>query len=106
VIIQIPKYGCAFGARDSVMTKKLSYKPEGRDFVNRGDELHLSVYLILPAALGLGVYSASVRNEYQGQKYKIFLGSRVRPVCEADNLTAICEQNFYITWDPQHLTTL
>jgi hypothetical protein len=27
-----------------------------------------SVYLILPAALGLGVYSASNINEYQEQK--------------------------------------
>jgi hypothetical protein len=28
----------------------------------------LSVYLILPAALGPGVYSASSRNEYQKHK--------------------------------------
>jgi hypothetical protein len=28
----------------------------------------LSIYLILPAALGPGVYSASNRNEYQKQK--------------------------------------
>jgi hypothetical protein len=27
-----------------------------------------SIYLILPAALGLGVYSASNRNEYQKQE--------------------------------------
>jgi hypothetical protein len=29
-----------------------------------------SIYLILPAALGLGVYSASNRNEYQEKKKK------------------------------------
>jgi hypothetical protein len=32
-----------------------------------------SMYLILPAGLGPGVYSASNRNEYQKQK-KMFLG--------------------------------
>jgi hypothetical protein len=32
------------------------------------DEVIFSVYLFLPAALGLGVYSASNRNEYQKQK--------------------------------------
>jgi hypothetical protein len=30
-----------------------------------------SIYLILPAALGPGVYSASDRNEYQKQKNKV-----------------------------------
>jgi hypothetical protein len=30
-----------------------------------------SIYLILPAALGPGVYSASDRNEYQKQKNNI-----------------------------------
>jgi hypothetical protein len=32
------------------------------------DELKFYVYLNLPAALGLGVYSASNRNEYQKHK--------------------------------------
>jgi hypothetical protein len=36
----------------------------------------------------------------------MFLGSRVRPVHRADNLTAICEPFVYTMWDPQHLTTL
>jgi hypothetical protein len=49
-----------------------------------------SIYLILPAALGSGVYAASNRNEYQKQK-KMFLWSRSRPALKADNLTAICE---------------
>jgi hypothetical protein len=46
----------------------------------------LSIYLILPAALSPGDYSASNRNEHQ----KMFLGSRARPVRRA-GLTAICE---------------
>jgi hypothetical protein len=37
--------------------------------------------------MGLGVYSASNRNEYQN----MFLGSRARPKRKADNLTAIYE---------------
>jgi hypothetical protein len=48
------------------------------------------LYLILPAALIPGVYSASNRNEYQKQKNNV-LGSRMRPARRADNLTAICE---------------
>jgi hypothetical protein len=44
---------------------------------------------ILPAALDPGVYSASNRNEQQKQKNNVS-GSRARPVCRADNLTAIC----------------
>jgi hypothetical protein len=49
-----------------------------------------STYLILPAALGPGVYSASNINEYQKQKNNVS-GSRALPECRADNLTAICE---------------
>jgi hypothetical protein len=49
-----------------------------------------SIYLILPAAIGSGVYSASNRNEYQKQEI-MFLGSRARPGDRAKNLTAICE---------------
>jgi hypothetical protein len=47
------------------------------------------IYLILPAELGLEVYSASNRNEYQNQEKNVS-GSRVRPVSSADNVTAIC----------------
>jgi hypothetical protein len=32
-----------------------------------------SIYLILPAALGLGVCSASDRNEYQKQKNDVYV---------------------------------
>jgi hypothetical protein len=33
--------------------------------------MDFSIYLILPAALGLGVYSASNRNDYHKQKNNI-----------------------------------
>jgi hypothetical protein len=36
----------------------------------------------------------------------MFLGSKVRRVRKADNLTAICEPIVWAMWDPQHLTTL
>jgi hypothetical protein len=49
-----------------------------------------SIYLILPAALGPGVHSASNRNEYQEQKNNVPV-SRARPACKVDNLTAIYE---------------
>jgi hypothetical protein len=58
-----------------------------------------SIYLILPAALGPGDYSASNINEYQ----KIILGRTARPARKADNFTAIYEPTI---WDPQHRTTL
>jgi hypothetical protein len=48
-------------------------------------------YLILPIALGPGVYSSSDRNEYQKHKKLCFWGVKQRPVRRADNLTAICE---------------
>jgi hypothetical protein len=53
---------------------------------------NFSIYLILQAALGPRVHSASNRNEYQKQK-KMFLGSRARSVRRAWNLTAICERS-------------
>jgi hypothetical protein len=36
----------------------------------------------------------------------MFLGSKVRRVRRADNLTAIYEPIVYTMWDPKHLTTL
>jgi hypothetical protein len=56
------------GARGSVVVKALCYKPEGHGFETQGGERFLAVYLILLAALGPGVYSASNRNEYQKHK--------------------------------------
>jgi hypothetical protein len=62
--------------------KVASLIPDGCCFLN---------YLIVPAALGSGVYSVSNRNEYRNIKIIMFLGSKVRRVRSADNLTAICE---------------
>jgi hypothetical protein len=57
-----------FGASGSKVVKALSYKSEGRGFETRLVECYLPIYLILPAALGLEVYSVSKRNEYQREK--------------------------------------
>jgi hypothetical protein len=54
--------------RGSVVVKALCCKPEGRGFEIRWGEWICSINLILPAALGPGVHSASNRNEYQKQK--------------------------------------
>jgi hypothetical protein len=43
----------------------------GRGFETRWDEWIFWIYLILPAALGPGVYSSSNRNEYQKQKNNV-----------------------------------
>jgi hypothetical protein len=59
------------GAYRSIVVKALCYKPEGRGFETRWGEWFLSNYLILPAALGPGVYSASDRNEYQKHKNNV-----------------------------------
>jgi hypothetical protein len=59
------------GARGSIVVKALCYKPEGRGFVTRWGEWFVSIYLILPTALGPGVYSASNRNEYQKHKSNV-----------------------------------
>jgi hypothetical protein len=36
----------------------------------------------------------------------MFLGSKVRPVRGAENLTAIYEPIAYTVWDPEHITNL
>jgi hypothetical protein len=58
---------------------------------SRSDEVNdfFSTHLIIPAALGPGVYSASNRMSTRSRKI-MFLGSRARPVRRADDLTAIC----------------
>jgi hypothetical protein len=58
-------------ARDRGVVEALSYKPEDREFETRWGELIISIYLILPAALGYGVYSVANRNEYQKQKNNV-----------------------------------
>jgi hypothetical protein len=42
------------------------------------DEVDFSIDLILPAALGPGVHSASNRNEYQEYSWEVKGGRRVR----------------------------
>jgi hypothetical protein len=53
------------------VVKAIGYKPEGRGFETQGGEWNFLIYTILPASLGLVVYSASNRNEYQKQKINI-----------------------------------
>jgi hypothetical protein len=38
---------------------------------SRPDEVNFTMYIILPIALGLGVHSASNRNEYQKQNNNV-----------------------------------
>jgi hypothetical protein len=70
-IISIYYWNLIWGACRSIVVKALCYKPEGRGFEIRWGEWFLSVCLIFPAALGLGVYSASNRNEYQEYKNNV-----------------------------------
>jgi hypothetical protein len=62
--LQIPHMICDLPWLNYV--KALRYKPEGRGFDTRWGDFY--IYLILPAALGPGVYLASNRNEYQKLK--------------------------------------
>jgi hypothetical protein len=62
----------------SVVIEERCYKLEGRRFNSLWGHWIFSFYLILPAALGAGVYSASNRNEYRKSK-EMFLGSKARP---------------------------
>jgi hypothetical protein len=55
----------------SIVVKALFYKPEGHGFEAQWGECIFSIYLILPAALGCVVCSASNRNEYQKQKNNV-----------------------------------
>jgi hypothetical protein len=66
--------GIESGVRGSEVVKALFYKSEGCGFETRLGELS---FLILPAAVGHGVYSVSNRNEYQKQKNNVY-GGRAR----------------------------
>jgi hypothetical protein len=68
---EISDKNAVLGAHGSVMVEALYCKPEGRGFETRRGECIFSIYLILPAALGHGVYSASNRSEYQKQKNNV-----------------------------------
>jgi hypothetical protein len=50
------------------VVEALYYQPEGRGFETRRGKLFFSIYLIVPAALGPGVHTASNRNEFEKQK--------------------------------------
>jgi hypothetical protein len=52
----------SLGARDSVVVRA------GRSPVRYPMKRFFKIYLILPVALGPGIYSASSRNEYQKHK--------------------------------------
>jgi hypothetical protein len=58
-------------SNDGSAVKVLCYRPEGYGSKTRLGEWFLSIYLILLAGLGPGVYSATNRNEYQKQKNNI-----------------------------------
>jgi hypothetical protein len=59
------------GPHGSVVVKAVCYTAEALGG-SRPDEVNfLSIYLILPAALDPGFYSASDRNEYQKQKKNV-----------------------------------
>jgi hypothetical protein len=71
----------------SLVVKALGYKPEGRVFETRWDEWILSIYLILPGFLR---FTQPLTEVSTGNIKKLmFLGSKVRPVREADKLTTI-----------------
>jgi hypothetical protein len=71
---------------------------DGSGFESLWGNWMFSIYLILPAPLYHGVYSASNRNECHKQKKKVSGGNRVRPARKAHNLTAICEPIVYTMW--------
>jgi hypothetical protein len=83
-----------YRTRGSVLIEALSYKPKGRRFETRRDNSIVSIYLILPAAQGSWIYTASNRNEYQRQKLKCFWeverGQRLM-------LIIVCEPIVYTT---------
>jgi hypothetical protein len=57
-----------------IVVRALCYKKDGRWFETWWAEWIVSIYLILLATLGSGVYSASNRNEYQKQNVNVSRG--------------------------------
>jgi hypothetical protein len=53
------------------LVEALCYKTKGRVFETPWGEWFFSIYLVLPAALGPGIYSASNRNEHHKQKNNV-----------------------------------
>jgi hypothetical protein len=80
-------YSVTWGARGSVVVKALCYKPEGRGFDTRWGE-----FLNLPDPSDrLGFTQPLTEMSNRNIKIIMFLGSKLRRVRRADNLTAICE---------------
>jgi hypothetical protein len=81
------------------MVKALGYKPEGRGFETRWGYI-----LNLPDPSGRtrpsGLLSLYQNWVHETLKKIMFLGSKVRLVRGADNLTAIYEPIVYTTCDP------
>jgi hypothetical protein len=81
------------------VVKALCYKPEGRWFDTQWGD-----FLNLPNPSGRtrpwGLLSLKTEMNTRNVKIIMFLGSKVRRVRKADNLTAICEPIVYTMWDP------
>jgi hypothetical protein len=73
------------GARCSMLVEAPCSKSEGRGFETPWDKLISSIYLIFPAALDPGVYSAPNRNGHQKQR-QYFWGVERGRWAEATNL--------------------
>jgi hypothetical protein len=58
-------------AHGNTVVKAVCYNLEGSGIETRLGELCLSIYVIILAALGPEVYSASNRNEYQMHKNNV-----------------------------------
>jgi hypothetical protein len=71
IVTTLRAYIILWSAHGSAVVKALCYKPEGGGFDTRWGEWIFSFYLILPSALGPGVYSTSNRNEHQKQKNNV-----------------------------------
>jgi hypothetical protein len=67
-MVELPR---TLQAPGSLVIEVLCYKPEGRRFETQWGEWIFSIYLIIPAALGSGIYSASNTYEYQKQKSNV-----------------------------------
>jgi hypothetical protein len=77
------------GAHGTVVLKVQCYKLEGHGSETQWGEWIFPIYLILPAALGHGICSAS-NNEMSARSRKIMiLGGKAWPVCRADCLDTV-----------------
>jgi hypothetical protein len=65
-----------------MIVEALCYKSEGRELETRRVKYIILIYVILLAALGPGIYSASYRKEDQQQTHNC-LRNRSRPALEA-----------------------